>query len=110
MRFLTGFFILILAGLVFPQSDSIVSNPVDSLHTDTLHAARVFIDTAGQNKNGKNIDSLKTTKVTTEVASPDKNGPLLIKRTYEFKSQVRLGVAMMIFIAVIFSTAQAWNP
>lgn len=34
----------------------------------------------------------------------------LVKRKFDSKQQVFLGVGMMVFIAVIMTTAQSWNP
>lgn len=34
----------------------------------------------------------------------------LVKRTFDSKQQVFLGVGMMVFIALIMTTAQSWNP
>ncbi len=34
----------------------------------------------------------------------------LIKRTFDARQQVSLGIGMMIFIALIMTTAQSWNP
>jgi hypothetical protein len=116
MRFLTGIiFLLLFAGSVFSIGDSTtvaISDTLhaDTLHTDTLHEARLYIDTTRHEDNGKRLDSLATTKVTAETISPKEGGPVLIKRTYDFKSQVRVGIAMMIFIGVIFFTAQSLNP
>jgi hypothetical protein len=46
------------------------------------------------------------------VDSPDhkKGKTKLIKRTFDSRQQVSLGIGMMIFIAVIMTTAQSWNP
>jgi hypothetical protein len=82
----------------------------DSLHPDTLHSARLYIDTTKHDPKGMTADSLAATKVAANVGSPNQSGPLLIKRTYDFKSQVRVGIAMMLFIGLIFGTAQNFNP
>jgi hypothetical protein len=114
MRFLT-IFLFVFVGTIFPKNDSTVVNLADTMHTDTLltdtlHSARLFVDTSSHDQKGMTVDSLAATKVAAKVESPNKSGPLLIKRTYDFKSQVRVGIAMMLFIAVIFGTAQSWNP
>lgn len=115
MRFLTGIFLLLFAGSVFSLGDSTTVATPDTLHTetlhsDTLHGASLYIDTTRHEEKGKRVDSLAATKVTAETISPKEGGPVLIKRTYDFKSQVRVGIAMMIFIGLIFFTAQSLNP
>jgi hypothetical protein len=110
MRLLIGLFLLLIAVSVFAQTDSTAVTLSDSLHTDTLHSARLYVDTTMHEEKGTRVDSLAATKVTAETISPKEGGPLLIKRTYDFKSQIRVGIAMMLFIGVIFFTAQSLNP
>lgn len=115
MRFLLVLFLLAFAGTTFPKSDSTSVNladtmHIDRLHIDTLHSARLYIDTSSHDQKGMPTDSLAATNVAAKADSPNKSGPLLIKRTYDFKSQVRVGIAMMLFIGLIFGTAQNFNP
>jgi hypothetical protein len=90
---------------VFSQQDSagISLTEVDTSSIITK------VDTIGNIKE-PGLDSLRkeAPKIVTETEK--RTGPPLIRRNYEFKSQVRLGVAMMIFIAIIFFTAQSLNP
>lgn len=34
----------------------------------------------------------------------------LVKRSFDHKQQVFLGIGMMVFVALIMTTAQSWNP
>jgi hypothetical protein len=120
MRFLIVLILIVSAGTVFSKSDSTSVNLADTLHSgvlikdslkaDTLNSAKPPVDTIRYGQKEVKTDSLAVKKATAQVESPDKNGPKLIKRTYDFKSQIRVGIAMMLFIAVIFGTAQSWNP
>ncbi len=120
MRFLIVFFLCVFAGTAFPKTDSTSVNLADTLHTearitdslkvDTLNSAIQPVDTTRHDQKDVKADSLGATKSTAQVESPNKSGPKLIKRTYDFKSQVRGSVLMMLFIAVIFFSAQSLNP
>ncbi|HEX3020643.1 MAG TPA: hypothetical protein VHP36_10095 [Chitinispirillaceae bacterium] len=79
---------------------------VDSITADTLP------------KPQQTVDTLSNTAVTDtfpqpqQVAKPTekKEKTKLVKRNFNSRQQVGLGIGMMIFIAVIMTTAQSWNP
>lgn len=120
MRFLILTILCVFAVTAAPKTDSTSVNVADTLHSEvfvpdslkvnTLNFAKTSIDTIRYGQKVSKADSVVAKKSTIQVESPDNNGPKLIKRTYDFKSQVRVGIAMMLFIAVIFGTAQSWNP
>jgi hypothetical protein len=106
-----GFLLLVISVLCFSsQLHSVSSIVADTVVTDSVQALSEVFDSSGVPNNDSGVDTL------IEIPSPDKNaqeektGPVLIKRTYDYKSQVRLGISMMLFIAIIFGTAQSWNP
>jgi hypothetical protein len=49
-------------------------------------------------------------RVSIDSVDQKKEKTKLIKRTFDSRQQVSLGIGMMIFIAVIMTTAQSWNP
>lgn len=53
-------------------------------------------------------DSLPAPDIIHKVEENDKTK--LIKRTFNHKQQIFLGIGMMVFIALIMTTAQSWNP
>jgi hypothetical protein len=108
MRHLFGLIVIVFFGVCFSQQDSVSTKKVDTIVIDSVQSSFGVIDTTGK-RDIAVIDTLVKTPLAA-VAAEKKAGPVLIKRNYEFKSQVRLGIAMMLFIAVIFSTAQSWNP
>jgi hypothetical protein len=92
---------------VFSKQDS-TGISLEKAVVDTA-GTNAHVDTIGNTKE-PGIDSLReeTPKILAETEK--RAGPPLIRRDYEFKSQVRIGVAMMIFIAVIIFTSQSLNP
>jgi hypothetical protein len=89
MRYLLYIFFLSLCAL--PASGQSSFSPyyehrADSLRTDSLRA-----------------DSLSEAKI-------DKNKIKIIKRNIDYKKYIALAVAMMVYIALILTTVQTWNP
>lgn len=113
MCYKSGFFlIVVISGICFSsQLHSVVDSTVAAtiVVPDSVQAASEVLDSSDI-LNFPNVDTLIEKALTDEVLPKEKSGPVLIKRTYDYKSQVRLGISMMLFIAIIFGTAQSWNP
>jgi len=105
--------------------DSVANRPADSLRTDASAAAWVtdtsvsvaITDTSDITEKTDVSSRMAVTdtlpdphQVATDAAEQKKKKSKLIKRTFDSRQQVSLGIGMMIFIALIMTTAQSWNP
>jgi hypothetical protein len=69
------------------------------------------IESADTSSSIAAIDTLpEPHQVAVDSLDHKKGKAKLIKRTFDSRQQVSLGIGMMIFIAVIMTTAQSWNP
>lgn len=80
-------------------ADTVITQPSESLLADTSAGVAKITDTL-PDPNQVAIDAGEQKKEKTK----------LIKRTFDSRQQVSLGIGMMIFIALIMTTAQSWNP
>jgi len=84
----------------------------DSSFTDTtargsLSGNRATVDSTGKSLiPEKKIDR----SATIENEKPSARKITLTKRKYNYKQQIILAVGMMVFVALMMTTAQNWNP
>jgi len=72
-------------------------NEADSTFSDTLHHTHTRSDSLPHPH-----------QLTKKAAKQEKMD--LVKRSFNHKQQVFLGIGMMAFVAIIMTTAQSWNP
>ncbi len=109
--------LLVLFFCAMLMAEAVASASADSLVADTSATVTVADTTAA---SAAAIDTSASMAVTDRLPDPDqvaidsgeqkKEKTKLIKRTFDSRQQVSLGVGMMVFIALIMTTAQSWNP
>ncbi len=79
--------------------------PVSETSSDSLIVNTTITDTLVDNSISS--DSLTDTTDNALTSHP-KLG--LVQRTHDYKKQVWLAAGMMVFMALVISSAQTWNP
>ena len=90
------------------MAETVESVSVDSLFTDTLDIA----ESADTSASVAVTDTLPGPhQVAIDSVDQKKEKTKLVKRTFDSRQQVSLEyIGMMVFIALIMTTAQSWNP
>lgn len=107
------------------MAETVESISADSLFTDASATAG-GVDTSVSVAVFDTLDIAESADTSAHVAVTDtlpdphqvaidsidqkKEKTKLIKRTFDSRQQVSLGIGMMVFIALIMTTAQSWNP
>ena len=99
--------LMVLLFCAMLMAETVESVSVDSLFTDTLDIA----ESADTSASVAVTDTLPGPhQVAIDSVDQKKEKTKLVKRTFDSRQQVSLGIGMMVFIALIMTTAQSWNP
>jgi len=98
------------------MAETVESVSADSLFTDTSATAggvdtSVSVAITDTSASVAVADTLPDPhQVAIDSVDQKKEKTKLVKRTFDSRQQVSLGIGMMVFIALIMTTAQSWNP
>lgn len=117
--------LMVLLFCAMLMAETVESVSVDMLFTDTSATAG-GVDTSVSVAVTDTLDIAESADTSASVAVTDtlpdphqvaidsvdqkKEKTKLVKRTFDSRQQVTLGIGMMVFIALIMTTAQSWNP
>jgi len=117
--------LMVLLFCAMLMAETVESVSVDSLIADTsattgaidTSVSLTVTDTSARVESADTSTSIAITdtlpdphQVATDPVDQKKEKTKLIKRTFDSRQQVSLGIGMMVFIALIMTTAQSWNP
>ena len=99
-----------------PQQEQQVEKPEDKEKNDsTAFSPEGLKEAVSDNAKGDHTDKAAAQNPSDEGAIPgtkesEKRKLKLIKRKYNYRQQIILSVSTMVFVALMMTTAQSWNP